>query len=117
MSYAVAEFDPVDCDVAGLGRKVEETHSAMAEAVDALISKLEKAATSEDVSDFGALIGVAQSALLLDDLEMSRLLKVSRPTIGRWIRGFSVPHSLARKTILDVLAKKAKAHAKLLRHA
>lgn len=117
MSYAVADLDLVDCDVAGLGRKVEETHSAMAETVDTLISKLEKLSEAEDASEFGALIGVAQSALLLDDLEMSRLLKVSRPTIGRWIRGFSVPHSLARKAILDVLAKKAKAHAKLLRHA
>jgi hypothetical protein len=118
MSEVVGDLVELDAvDVAGLGRRVEETHSAMAKTVDALILKLEQAASSEDLADFGALIGVAQHALLLDDLEMSRLLKVSRPTIGRWIRGFSVPHSLARRTILDVLAKKARSHAKLLRHA
>lgn len=40
-----------------------------------------------------------EQLLMLDDLEMAKLLKVSRPTISRWVRGISTPHPLMRKAI------------------
>jgi hypothetical protein len=74
-----------------------------------------KASTSEAPHDFASLVIVAKQALLLDDLEMSRLLKVSRPTVGRWIRAESRPHELVRRAICDVLAKSARVRLKLLK--
>ena len=85
----------------------------MARCLDELAKNL-NAALSASV-DFSALVKLAQKHLDLDDLEMSRLLKVSRPTIGRWVRGDSTPHPLSRKAIFDVLAKQARARAKSLR--
>ena len=72
----------------------------MARCLDELAKNL-NAALSASV-DFSALVKLAQKHLDLDDLEMSRLLKVSRPTIGRWVRGeSSTPHPLSRKAIFE----------------
>lgn len=99
--------------IAKLSRQLEEFRTQTARGLDALAKRLD-AASSTSV-DFSALVQLAQRHLVLDDLEMSRLLKVSRPTIGRWVRGDSTPHPLARKAIFDVLAKQARARAKSLR--
>jgi hypothetical protein len=100
---------------ATLFRQVEESRATIARALDELGRKLDAVSSALADPDFPGLIKLAQKLLKLDDLEMSRLLKVSRPTIGRWVRGVSAPHPLARKAIFDVLAKKARADAKSLR--
>jgi hypothetical protein len=97
-------------DTTKLFRQLEASRAEMARGLDELAKNLD-AASSTPV-DFPALLKLAQKHLDLDDLEMSRILKVSRPTIGRWVRGDSTPHHLSRKTIFDVLAKKARARAK-----
>jgi len=93
-------------------RLVADVRMRTAEALDELVGNLENACKSDSEVDFPGLIKVSQQLLLLDDLEMSRLLMVSRPTIGRWMRGISAPHPLGRSAIFDVLVKKARARAK-----
>jgi transcriptional regulator with XRE-family HTH domain len=65
--------------------------------------------------EFSRLFDRAQSILELDDTELARTLRVSRPTIGRWARGESAPHPLGRRPVFYVLADIAE--AKLKRHA
>jgi hypothetical protein len=100
-------------DIAGLSRQLEESRAQTARGLDVLAKSLDAASSASE--GFSALLELAQKHLQLDDLAMSRLLKVSRPTIGRWVRGDSSPHPLSRKAIFDVLAKKARARAKSLR--
>jgi len=100
--------------IAELFRRLEEPRAQLARGLDEIAKRLDGAGSFTSV-DFSALIRLAQKHLDLDDLEISRLLKVSRPTIGRWVRGDSTPHPLSRKAICDVLAKKTRARAKSLR--
>lgn len=102
-------------DVAQLMVLVTEVRNRTAHAIDELVSNLETACRADGDVDFAGLLKVSQQLLQLDDLEMSRMLKVSRPTIGRWIRGVSAPHALGRGAIFDVLVKKARSRAKELR--
>ena len=51
---------------------------------------------------FAEYIRKEQEELKLDDRNLSRLLKVSVPTIGRWKRGVSSPPPLAEAAIKDV---------------
>ena len=99
-------------DVAELTRQADDAQATVEKALNALAASLGDPAAIE--RDFGRRFGLAQKILRLDDLGMSRLLKVSRPTIGRWARGDSTPHPLARKAIFAALAKEAKAQAKSL---
>jgi hypothetical protein len=82
--------------------------------LDDLVRRLTAAAATGG-AEFANLIALAQPLLTLDDLEMAKLLKVSRPTISRWVRGISTPHPLMRKPIFDALVKKARAQVKTLR--
>jgi transcriptional regulator with XRE-family HTH domain len=66
-------------------------------------------------SDFSRLFAHAQLVLEVDDLELARTLRVSRPTVGRWTRGDSAPHPIGRQPVLMTLAKLAE--AKLRVHA
>lgn len=54
---------------------------------------------------FAEYITTEQEKLKADDREMSLILKVSVPTIGRWKRGVSTPHPLAEASIKDVLKR------------
>jgi len=54
----------------------------------------------------------AQLALEVDDTELARALRVSRPTIGRWARGDSAPHPIGRRPALMSLAELAEAKLK-----
>lgn len=100
-------------DIAGLLARVESVRQVMLPALDELVAKLGAAAATDAEMDFAGLIKAAQQLLELDDLDMARTLNVSRPTIGRWIRGVSLPHPLARRAICETLAKKAKGKIKL----
>lgn len=102
-------------DIAQLVALVEEVRTRTAAALDELVGKLGAASAADVDYDFGALVKAAQQLLELDDGEMARMLKVSRPTIGRWIRGFSTPHQLGRRAIFDALTQRARAKAKSYR--
>lgn len=102
-------------DVAQLMVLVAEVRDRTAHAIDELVGNLEAACRSDGEVDFAGLLKVSQQLLQMDDLEMSRMLKVARPTIGRWIRGVSAPHALGRAAIFDVLVKKARSRARELR--
>jgi len=64
-------------------------------------------------AEFSRLFDRAQSVLEVDDTELSRTLRVSRPTIGRWARGDSAPHPIGRGPVLLSLAELAKMKLKL----
>jgi len=63
-------------------------------------------------AEFSRLFDHAQSVLEIDDIELARTLRVSRPTIGRWARGDSAPHPLGRRPVLTCLAEFAEAKLK-----
>jgi len=63
-------------------------------------------------AEFSRLFDRAQSVLEVDDTELARALKVSRPTIGRWARGDSAPHPIGRRPVLMTLAELAEAKLK-----
>jgi hypothetical protein len=114
LAYKQPERSVMPIDIAALSRHIRDAHAALARALGDLVIDLDAAASTEEDFDFPSLLKCAQQLLCVDDLEVSRILKVSRPTISRWIRGVSAPHPLARKAIFDVLAKKARAKAKSL---
>jgi DNA-binding transcriptional regulator YiaG len=73
-----------------------------------LIDALEKYPARADRLDrtwFADLIKSAQKVLELEDDELADRLGVSRPTIGRWVRGETAPHPIGRPGVLRVLAK------------
>lgn len=63
-------------------------------------------------AEFSRLFDRAQSVLEVDDTELARTLRVSRPTIGRWARGDSAPHPIGRGSVLLSLAEFAEAKLK-----
>lgn len=54
--------------------------------------------------EFCRLFAMSRKALEVEDDALRVLLKVSRPTVGRWARGDSAPHRFIRKPVLDALA-------------
>lgn len=79
------------------------------EALDRLLQELRTFPEDGDRAAFSTLFKEAQLILEQDDLELARLFKVSRPTIGRWARGESAPHPIGRKPVFAALAKIARA--------
>lgn len=90
--------------------RAKQTH-----AISQLLETLEGARESHNAVDFGGLIRVSQRLLEISDAEMARLLKVSRPTIGRWVRGETTPHELTQHSINAELIKKAREKMKIVR--
>jgi hypothetical protein len=101
----------------GIAELICQTEAVCAErvkALKALIVQLDVLSMAEGDCSFPECIQIAQQLLDLDDLAMSQTLKVSRPTIGRWVRGVSSPHVLARKEICNVLDQAARTKIKCL---
>ncbi len=73
-------------------------------ALEELATSLKGFASTEDRAAFSRLFSDAQAILELDDSELAGMLRVSRPTISRWARGESAPHSLGREPALRLLA-------------
>lgn len=65
-----------------------------------------------EASAFSSLLHDAQLVLELSDVDLARMLGVSRPTIGRWARGDSAPHPLGRGPVFEVLAEIAEERLK-----
>ncbi len=101
-------------DIADLLALVERVRAEMIPALEELVAKLDAAAATDAELDFAGLIKAAQQLLELDDTDMARTLNVSRPTIGRWIRGISSPHPLTRRAICGALIKTARGKLRLL---
>ena len=59
-------------------------------------------------SHFPEFIQEALKAFDFGHVEMARLLKVSRPTVARWVNGEYAPHPLMRPATRDFLVKEAK---------
>jgi len=54
---------------------------------------------------FQELFSQSQYLLEMQDLELAKFFRVSRPTIGRWAAGHSAPHPVMRKVIIDQLVE------------
>ena len=80
----------------------------------ALALDLRAFSENESREDFSRLFKRARQQLEFSDDELARMLKVSRPTIGRWARNEFTPASIVRKPVLELLAKKADAKAKTI---
>lgn len=83
-------------------------------ALQALITVLRKFPVEAERSDFSDLFNRAQKLLELDDSDLATILRVSRPTVGRWARGDSAPHPIAREAVLKTVV--GLADNKLKRH-
>lgn len=70
---------------------------------ETLLSELLVARRESDSADFSGLFKRVQTALGRSDLHMSRLFKVSRPTVNRWSRGVTQPHPLLRQAVFEAL--------------
>lgn len=90
--------------------RAKQTH-----AISQLLETLEGTRESHYSVNFGDLIRVSQKLLEISDAEMARILKVSRPTIGRWVRSETMPHELTQHSINAELIKKAREKIKIVR--
>ena len=94
----VEEFDSI----------VRENDSR-AKVLERIIAQLESFPPDDDRDAFVSVFKDAKAVLELGDLELANALRVSRPTIGRWERGESAPHPLARRPVFMTLARIARA--------
>lgn len=79
--------------------------------LEGLAAELRNFSDESDREAFSDLFSRAQTTLELEDSDLARTLKVSRPTVGRWARAESAPHPIGRRSVLDSMA--ALAHGKL----
>jgi len=66
------------------------------------LQEFRKAVLSADLESstaFISLLNQAQALLEMNDREIGDALRVSRPTVNRWMRGKSLPHRALRKPI------------------
>lgn len=99
------------------GAEFDQYESERVKALQSLIGVLKQFPTEAERSVFAALFNRAQKLLELDDTDLARILRVSRPTVGRWARGDSAPHPIARdavlKTFIDIAEQRLKRHPRL----
>ena len=81
-------------------------------ALSELVKILRSFPRDADRAQFSRLFDNARSVLELDDIELARAFRVSRPTIGRWARGDSAPHALGREPVFQLLAEISEAKLK-----
>jgi hypothetical protein len=60
---------------------------------------------SDDNRLFQDLFSRTQYLLEMQDLELAKFFRVSRPTIGRWAAGHSAPHPVMRQVIIRQLGE------------
>lgn len=68
-----------------------------------------KGASVQDDETFTRIINLAAEVLELDDMAISKLFDVSRPTVRRWKEGRTTPYPAARRLIFRDLEKLARA--------
>lgn len=99
---------------------VERNESARKDALQQLVNELRQASQklkqadrfSVQSAEFGELIQYSQRLLEMSDVQMASLLKVARPTIGRWSRGESTPARLMASAVLLTIADEARERIK-----
>lgn len=96
-------------------RDVDEFERQRQAILAKLIEELGTAILDPEAAEFSRIFRHAQKVLGKSDLDMSMLFKVSRPTIGRWVRGVTAPHPMLRKAAYDSLLVEAKRTLKVLR--
>jgi hypothetical protein len=77
-----------------------------------LIKRLKNFPQDASREDFARLFARAQSVLELDDLALAKMLRVSRPTVGRWARGETAPHPIGRTPVFHSLSDVARSKLK-----
>jgi len=68
------------------------------------LQEFKKTVLSADLDSstaFQSLLNRAQALLEMNDQEIGDALRVSRPTVNRWMRGKSLPHRALRKPIAE----------------
>ena len=108
MTQAPIQLENLDEEVKAFDRK---RYSIF----EALLHELVNASANAESSEFSRIFRHTQDALGRTDLQMSLLFKVSRPTIGRWSRGVTMPHPMLRKAVFDSLLIQVKQALKSLR--
>jgi hypothetical protein len=98
-----------------LGQFDHQEERARVRVLEGLTVALNGFDATEDDAAFSNLFSQAQVILEIDDLLLARLMQTSRPTIGRWARGQTAPHPLARAAVFRVLAGIVAARLKLHR--
>jgi DNA-binding XRE family transcriptional regulator len=89
--------------------EIVRENGSRASVLERIIDQLES--FPADVDDREAFVHIfrnAKAVLELTDLDLAKTLRVARPTIGRWERGESAPHRLARRPIFMALARMAR---------
>jgi hypothetical protein len=86
----------------------EAFQTTRAAAFTALIEELVPAIADPAKADFARALGHAKVVLGKDELHFSRLFKVSRPTVNRWLRGVTSPHPLLQKAVYETLLTETK---------
>jgi hypothetical protein len=113
-------------DAAVATKPVERTPEYSAEAsraevlrnlIHALQSYPARSDRREDRERFAELLESAQIVLEVEDEELADRLGVSRPTIGRWVRGETAPHPIGRPGVLLELADWASERLKILQRS
>lgn len=66
-------------------------------------------------SEFRALLIESQALLELSDQELADAIRVSRPTVNRWIRGRNLPHNALRMPIFSWISNQLAERANLVR--
>jgi ribosome-binding protein aMBF1 (putative translation factor) len=102
-------------DIASMDTAIFDFDRRRLEVFERLVTELEAAAGGTTDEEFGRIFAHAQTALALSDLELARLLKVSRTTIGRWARGLNTPHAVMAEAVFNVLAGAADKELRRLR--
>jgi predicted DNA-binding transcriptional regulator AlpA len=71
-----------------------------------IITWIDNAIASPSRENFCFTFALVLQHLQLTDLEVAQALEISRPTVGRWVRGEAAPHPVVFVPILNWLRKK-----------
>lgn len=94
---------------------ISEATSSRIQLVENLLERLKIYRANSPREDFTYLLRHAASVLEFEERDLSELLKASKPTINRWIRGESVPSNSLREPIFRALSKVTARKLNLLR--
>lgn len=104
MASALQRKPVADCEEDALG---DHSEAALSEArhrqLSRLLDRLECYDPESSKAEFGALLNECQAKLELEDSDFARLFRVSRPTVNRWVRAETAPHSIARRPVVASL--------------
>ena len=101
--------------VLAFGEAVSEFDRQRLSIFEGLIAELEAAVAEPNSADFGRIFAHAKMVLGFNDLQLSELLHVSRPSVNRWANGQVTPHAVMAEAVLKILTNAAKKQLRVLR--